>query len=313
MGKQTRTRALAYDLGQLVEIDAYPMKKVGRGRRSAWRPTTQAQERVNQRRKMREVSRMVNLNFDRSSYMISLDYDDGMYPDSMEEAVRNMQNFIRRLRSIFKKAGAVLKYVYSTERGSETGRTHHHMIVSGGVPKEVLLVAWKKSKRCFAEHLEFTENGYSDLAVYTAKKQERWERSYTTSKNLIRPEPLPDEDAEAKRINRAFTRSVCEDLYAHNLTREQLLDLFPGFKVVDGWTCTYNPYDKGYYIHMRLIRANANVAGWATTRQGHPGDVYPWNSLRLEERHYTSDDDDDYFSAASYAAKTQTEREGDLH
>ena len=42
MGKQTRTRALAYDLGQLVEIDAYPMKKVGRGRRSAWRPTTKA-------------------------------------------------------------------------------------------------------------------------------------------------------------------------------------------------------------------------------------------------------------------------------
>lgn len=302
MSRQTRTRALAYDLGEIVEIDAYPMKKTGKGRRAAWRPTSDVQERVNRRRKMREVSRLVNLNFDRSSWMIVLDYDDGMYPDSMEQAKKDVQNFIRRLRSIFRRADAVLKYVYATERGCETGRTHHHLIISGGVAKDVILAVWRKSKRCFAEHLEFSENGYSDLAVYTAKKQERWERSYTTSKNLIRPEPMPDEDAEARRINRAFTRSTCEDLCAHNLTRAQLLDMFPGFKVVDGWTCKYNPYDKGYYIHMRLIRANANVAGWATTRQGHPGDMYPWNSLQPDERRYSSEDDDEYFSAAARAA-----------
>lgn len=301
MGRQTRTRAMVYDLGELVEIDACPMKKVGKGRKAAWRPTSDAQDRVNRRRKMREVSRLVNLNFDRSSWMIVLDYDDGMYPDSMEEAKRNVQNFIRRLRPVYKRAGAILAYVYATERGCETGRTHHHLIISGGVAKDVILSIWKKSKRCFAEHLEFSENGYSDLAVYTAKKQERWERSYTTSKNLIRPEPLPDEDAEARRINHAFSRRVCEDLYANNLTRAQMLDLFPGFKVVDGWTCTYNPYDKGYYIHMRLIRANAAVAGWATTRQGHPGDQYPWNSLQPEERRYNSEDDDEYFSAAARA------------
>lgn len=308
MSRQTRTRALAYDLGEIVEIDAYPMKKVGKGRRAAWRPTTPAQEKVNRRRKMREVSRLVNLNFDRSSWMIVLDYDDGMYPDSMEQAKRDIQNFIRRLRPIYKKAGAVLGYTYATERGCETGRTHHHLIIKGGVAKEVILAAWKKSKRCFAEHLEFTENGYADLAVYTAKKQERWERSYTTSKNLIRPEPIPDEDAEARRINRAFTRSTCEDLYAHNLTRTQLLDLFPGYKVVDGWTCTYNPYDRGYYIHMRLIRADAHLAGWATTRGGHPGDLYPWNSLRPEERNADTDDFDEYFSAAARASADEHER-----
>lgn len=302
MSRQTRTRALAYDLGEMVEIDAYPMKKIGKGRRAAWRPTTQAQERVNRRRKMREVSRLVNLNFDRSSWMMSLDYDDGMYPDTMDEAKRNVQNFIRRLRAIYKKTGAILRYIYSTERGCETGRTHHHLIVSGGVARDVILSAWKNSKRCFAEHLEFSENGYSDLAVYTAKKAERWERSFTTSKNLIRPEPLPDEDAEARRINRTLTRSVCEDLYANNLTRAQMQDLFPGFKVVDGWTCKYNPYDKGYYLHMRLLRVNAAVAGWAKTRGGHPGDLYPWNSLRPEERRYDADDGDEYFSAPARAA-----------
>lgn len=302
MSRQTRTRALAYDLGEMVEIDAYPMKKIGKGRRAAWRPTTQAQERVNRRRKMREVSRLVNLNFDRSSWMMSLDYDDGMYPDTMDEAKRNVQNFIRRLRAIYKKAGAILRYIYSTERGCETGRTHHHLIISGGVAKDVILAVWKKSKRCFAEHLEFSENGYSDLAVYTAKKAERWERSFTTSKNLIRPEPLPDEDDEARRINRTLTRSVCEDLYANNLTRAQMQDLFPGFKIVDGWTCKYNPYDKGYYLHMRLLRVNAAVAGWATTRGSHPGDLYPWNSLRPEERRYDADDCEEYLSASARAA-----------
>lgn len=301
MGKQTRTRAVAYDLGEMVEIDAYPMKKVGKGRRAPWRPTPEAQVRVNQRRKMRWVSRMVNLNFDRSSWMIVLDYDDGMYPDSMDEAKRNVQNFIRRLRAIYKKAGALLAYIYSTERGCETGRTHHHLIISGGVAKDVILGVWKSSKRCFAEHLEFSENGYSDLAVYTAKKSERWERSFTTSKNLKRPEPMADDDADARRINHALTRSVCEDLYAHNLTRTQMQDLFPGFKVVDGWTCKYNPYDKGYYLHIRLLRINAAVAGWATTRSGHPGDIYPWNSLQPDERRYSSDDEEEYFSASARA------------
>ena len=184
----TKQKAIVYDMPGMIEIDVCAHKKVrshGKGE-VTWAPTSKAQERVNQMRRKRYVTRIVNLNFDNTSYMIELDYAPGVYTDSMQEAQGHIRNYIRRIRRIYKKAGVELKYIYTTERGEESGRVHHHLIVSGGVSKEALLVAWKYSKRCYAQQLEYSENGYTDLAVYYAKRQEAFERCFTCSQNLDR-------------------------------------------------------------------------------------------------------------------------------
>lgn len=284
----TKQKAIVYDMPGMIEVDVCAHKKVrSRGdRRVKWAPTSQAQQRVNEMRRKRYVTRIVNLNFDDTSYAIELDYAPGVYTDSMEEAQGHMRNYIRRLRRIYKKAGAIFKYIYTTERGGESGRVHHHLIVSGGVPLEDILGAWKMSKRCWAQHLEFSENGYTDLGAYYAKRQEAFERCFTCSQNLERPQPLAEDDAECRRISRVFTKKNCKDFYEHNFTRAEIAALFGGYKLCDGWSCSYNPYDHSYYMHLRLLKPDANIASWATTvtyNSGTIGDDYPWDELRLEE------------------------------
>lgn len=297
----TKQKAIVYDMPGMIEVDVCAHKKVrSRGKsRVTWAPTGKAQARVNQMRRKRYVTRTVNLNFDNTSYMIELDYAPGVYTDSMEEAQGHIRNYIRRLRRIYKKAGVVLKYIYTTERGEESGRVHHHLIVSGGVPLEDILGAWKMSKRCYAQHLEFSENGYTDLAMYYAKRQEAFERCFTCSQNLDRPQPMEEDDAECRRISRVFTKKNCRDFCENNLTRAEMAAMFPGYKLCDGWTCSYNPYDHSYYMHMRLLKSDAAIASWATTvtyNAGTMGDDYPWDELtpddstsrRTEEQYYSA-------------------------
>ena len=69
----TKQKAIVYDMPGMIEIDVCAHKKVrSRGKGEVtWAPTSKAQERVNQMRRKRYVTRIVNLNFDNTSYMIS--------------------------------------------------------------------------------------------------------------------------------------------------------------------------------------------------------------------------------------------------
>ena len=279
MAGQVRERAITYDLGNIIEIDVCPHKKVGGTRMAKWRPTSEAQEKVNRERRRRYVTRLVELNFDERSLMLTLDYENGMYPDTWEEGKRDVANWIRRVRPLYKRAGKELRYIYCTERGEETGRMHHHVIISGGISRDELFATWRRGRRMWAEYLEFSENGYADLSAYVAKKEEDFERAYTPSKNLIKPEPLPDEDRLVSALSRVFTKARCRDFYEHNFTRAEIAAMFPGFKVCDGWECRFSPYDKGYYLHFRLLKDGARVANWAET----VADKYPWRELWADE------------------------------
>lgn len=303
----TKQKAIVYDMPGMVEIDVCAHRKITRGKRTRWRATREAQVRVNQMRRRRYVTRLVNMNFDRESFMLELDYDPEHYTDSLEEAKRDIRNYIRRIKRIYRNALKILKYIYTTERGEESGRVHHHLIVSGGVSKEELLAAWKKSKRCKADRLEFSENGYADLAAYYAKRNEAFERCFTCSQNLVRPEPLPEEDRECRRLSRVFTKKNCRDFYEHNFTRAEMANLFPGYKLCDGWSCTYNPYDHSYYMHLRLLKSDAAIAPWATTvtyDAGTWGDLYPWDSLDPAEGKTTGET---YYHSAYERAEAMEE------
>lgn len=304
----TKQKAIVYDMPGMVEVDVCAHRKIAHGKRVRWRATTEAQAKVNQMRRRRYVTRIVNLNFDARSIMLELDYAPGVYTDSMDEAKRHIRNYIRRIKRLYEKQGAVLKYIYTTERGEESGRVHHHLIVSGGVSKEALLSAWKMSKRGYAQYLEYSENGYTDLGAYYAKRNEAFERCFTCSQNIERPEPLPEEDAMCRRISRVFTKKNCKDFYENNFTRAEMAALFPGYKLCDGWSCTYNPYDHSYYMHLRLLKSDAAVAPWATTvtyDRGSLGDGYPWDSLRPEESTYKREKY--YYSAYEHTADNDEE------
>jgi hypothetical protein len=113
-----------------------------------------------------------------------------------------------------------------------------------------------------------------------------------------------------RRISRVFTKKNCKDFYENNFTRAEMAALFPGYKLCDGWSCTYNPYDHSYYMHLRLLKSDAAVASWATTvtyDRGSLGDGYPWDDLRPEESTYKQERY--YYSAYEHTADNDEEEQ----
>lgn len=152
--------------------------------------TSEAQERANIRKTIRELTIKLNANFEGGDYHLALDYKPDDRPDTIEEAKADRLFFMRRLRYAYKKAGIEMKYVIVTEFGKK-GALHHHLILNKGLDTDVIHKAWKKGR----VHFNLLDNTgeYSELAAYILKNRAEWKkrgghgRQWTGSRNLKRP------------------------------------------------------------------------------------------------------------------------------
>lgn len=152
--------------------------------------TSEAQEKANYRRALRELTIKLNANFEEGDFYITLTYEKGHAPISTEEGKKDRADFLRRLRRVYKKAGIELKYVVTTEYGKR-GALHHHLVINKGVDALLIRKAWGKG---FVKIVLLDETGeYSKLARYFLKNRAQWKehngkgRQWTGSRNLIRP------------------------------------------------------------------------------------------------------------------------------
>lgn len=266
---QIRERATVYDLGEIVEVDVGACRRVGKGRRGKWRKTTETQKRINRQARKRFFRRKMMLNFGHEGRIAVLTYDDDHLPDSTETVERDVRNWVRSCRRLYRKAGHDFKAMWAFEYGEETGRTHIHVIFNQERDIFVgdVLGRWRKSHNHYSAGAEWSEAGLEEIANYMMK-QEAFRHAYGCTRNLKNPEPLPDEERLVHQMNRVFTRQQCEDIAAGNLTRAELNAMFPGFvKVLEGMQIHYNVYSRTYTIHMRLLRSYDPLPAWVRTRE----------------------------------------------
>lgn len=148
--------------------------------------TDEEKARYNNHKSEKHFVRLVNTNFTSAAYYITLTYDNAHLPSSYAEAVKNLDNYIRRLRYSNPHA----KIVAVTGHGSRSGRLHHHLIVSG-VSEGDILGKWLLGEIAKVEHLRKDNyyNGvnhgedFTDLAVYLHRhapaehKGKRWKQT----------------------------------------------------------------------------------------------------------------------------------------
>lgn len=84
--------------GDYLEIDIFPVFEKQRGRSRKRKPTSEVQKRLNQHNAERKLTRLLNTNFTKRDIRFDLTYDKDHLPDSPEDAQRQMQNFIRRVK-----------------------------------------------------------------------------------------------------------------------------------------------------------------------------------------------------------------------
>lgn len=147
--------------------------------------------KVNQRNAENKLRWKINANFGAGDIYLTLTYTRANRPDA-ETAAAELRNYLRRLRRIYKTAGAELKYIAVTETGSRGG-IHHHMVINSGIDTRLIAQLWTKG----IAGIKYLDNTgeYGRLAGYLIKETSKTlhdgrgrKLRYTCSRNLKEPE-----------------------------------------------------------------------------------------------------------------------------
>lgn len=240
--QETIYREKSYVCGEYLDVYIYPVYRLPGRRSGKARPTTQTQAKLNARHAAEKLTRLFHANFTPDDLELGLSHR--VNPETDDEALRLVQNFLRRLRRLRKKLGLpALKYICVTER-SKSGRYHHHVTVNGGLDRDVIESLWGLGY-ANSRRLQFTENGLAALSRYIVKDPiggKRW----NASRNLIDPEPRTNDSRIRSRRKAASLANDRED-------RAPWEKLYPEYCLSEVMPF-HNEENGGIYIFARLYR-----------------------------------------------------------
>ena len=118
---RTFNRESVYVCGDYMDGDIYPVFQAPGKRRSRCKPTSEIQQKLNQKNAEKKLTRLVHSNFTEDDIALHLTYRPGEEPQTEEEAQHILSNYIRRLKRRYAKLGLELKYISCTEYGKTNG------------------------------------------------------------------------------------------------------------------------------------------------------------------------------------------------
>ncbi len=236
-----------------------------RGVRSKKRKVSEPkQKNLNEKNSRRYFIQTANLNFasDLGALHVSCTYSDKYLPYSVEEAEREVRNYLRRIQYERKKYGLPpLKYMLVTastvdKLTGKPGRIHHHILMNGGLDRDTVENLWRKRKRrgqekgesigyCNADRLQGGESGIAALCSYLAK-QAGGKKRWSSSHNLERP--------ESRSWDGRFSRRQVEKWAIDRPDRDFWERKYPGWTWTDedyGVSYEYNAFT-GWSIYLKL-------------------------------------------------------------
>lgn len=252
------------------EVDIYSYtdaqkKASSRGKRSKKvKESEPKQKNLNDKNARRYFTQTANLNFgsDPDALHVSATYSARYLPATIEEAEKEVTNYLRRVQYRREKEGLPpLKYMlvtaYSTGKdGKKPVRIHHHIIMNGGLDRDTVEELWRKRKRkgqkkgdrigfCNADRLQSDENGISALCNYLVK-QAAGKKRWSSSHNLERP--------TSRTNDGRWNHRQIERIAKEQPGREFWERKYPGWTLTDnvyGVTYEHNDFT-GWSIYLKL-------------------------------------------------------------
>lgn len=162
-------------------------KKISRDKNK--NPTPEDVKKVNLRAAITKLRRLINTNFGYQDIHLVLTYRKEIRP-SPEEARKDLEKFLRKLRVYFKKQDRELKYIAVTEY--KRTAIHHHLIINSMDTRDLTEI-WDKGRPCI-KYLDDTGQ-YGKLAEYLIKETSKTfdsddavtKKRWCASKNLTQP------------------------------------------------------------------------------------------------------------------------------
>ena len=231
--------------GNQFEVEIYPAFTRKQAKEHQVKKTNKAQRNLNDRYARKRVERLINTNFARNDLYITLTYDDKHLPGSIEEAQKNMKNFIRRLNYRRAKEGLdKAKYIYVTEYSEEKKiRCHHHLIMDCGLSGEVVENLWKCGRRNNIRKCDPDENGLTGLAKYLVKDP-KGKKRWCSSTNLKKPK-------ESKSYH-GFRASHVKKVVQSKIRVKDMVEKKYKNYVYTSEEIKYNEINGKFYIYVRM-------------------------------------------------------------
>lgn len=179
----------------------------------------------NERNSRRRFLQIVNTNFGEGDIHVSLTYSAPNLPPTIEDAERELKNYLRRVAYKRKQEGLPpLKYIsipvctYESD-GVTPARIHHHVIMNGGLDRDVIEDLWRKRRErkhpkgekigyANADRLQPDEGGLAALCEYLSK-QAGGKKRWSSSQGLDKPEKeTVDPDSPPKETTSRFSAST---------------------------------------------------------------------------------------------------------
>ena len=239
--------------GPRMECEIYPVfGKVDEGKARAARKniTPEKQKRLNRKRAERYIVQLADTNFGESDYELTLTYRDIYQPDP-ERCQKDVTNFLRRVRRYRERRGMdPLKYIYVIEGGREkkngygTTKVHCHMMINGGVSREILEEIWEYGYANTKQLQPDEDYGLKELATYMIKESKIEGRRFCHSRNLKKPLVKARDAKTSNRVVKAIARDIRYE------AREEMEKRYPSYRFVD---CQVYYSDQLDGVYIRVI------------------------------------------------------------
>ena len=167
----------------------YGMQNIPRGANVL--PTTEAQQRINDRIAADKLTNILNENFKGGDFHAVLTYRPTERPTDEETARQTLKGFMRQLRREYRRNGKNLFYVHVTEGKHKA--IHHHVVLTGINP-DIITRLWRHGRVRFS--LLDNSGQYRKLAEYLIKetcksardkRDGKIRRRWSASRNIRRP------------------------------------------------------------------------------------------------------------------------------
>lgn len=237
--------------GDMLEVEAYPIWNIPGRRGKKSKGSSIAQQNLNDRNTIKRVTRLVHTNFTEKDMWATWTYAEGFLPADPEQAKRDMQNFIRRMKRWLKKQEEYkdfqLKYIYVTEfddADDKKIRIHHHMITNFP-DRDKAEDLWNAGGRVNTRRLQPNQFGLEGLVRYVLKdKKKKPTKRYTISRNLKQPKiTIADSKMTRKRAERIAT----EEISAQELFEK----MYKGYQFND-IEAKFSEFVSGAYLYVRM-------------------------------------------------------------
>lgn len=274
----TYSRETGWNLGmEYCDTCIFRVKGRRRQRRRLGKPTSEAQERINEVNARMSFTRILHANFtEGEDVKLDLTFDPRHAPETREEAKRLTDNFLRRVKRHWKgypeTEGKPFKYLYVIE-GGDGKRIHVHTVMSGGISPQQLRELWGMAQVVNVDTLQGSETGFEALGKYLTKQgRVPGEHRWYGSRSLVKPTydeynngiKASDVEALAKAIE-DINSGVGVGVESTAERFAPIEERYPGYYLAAA-EATYIETFREYVIHIKLYRKDT-AAGISEARR----------------------------------------------